>query len=241
MHCELCDWPWKKWDGTMTDDTCRRWREQLGAYALGQLPPDERDELSAHLDTCSTCNDELDEILPVARLLPMADPERVVNKPVTPPHVATQLFEQIARERRRQNRRAYFARGTVGIAAAVMAFMLLAPMINSSSDDGRTVMFAQTAAASTGGSPDNATARVVEQPWGTEIHLTVAGLSGRQTVWFEQPDGTRASAGSFDAGSGAAGQEIELQLSTAFKAKDAVALCVSPPEKPAILRAPLKA
>ena len=88
--------------------------------------------------------------------------------------------------------------------------------------------------------PQNVVAkgRIVDESWGTEVRLDVTGLTGRQTVWFEQPDGTRASAGSFEGGNGG---HVELVLSTAFKSKDAVALCVSPPNEPATLRAPLNA
>ncbi len=36
----------------MKTDRCREWRESLGAYALGQLPDEERASLEAHLEGC---------------------------------------------------------------------------------------------------------------------------------------------------------------------------------------------
>ncbi|MGH2785614.1 MAG: anti-sigma factor family protein, partial [Actinomycetota bacterium] len=58
----------------MTTDACRHWRELLGAYVLGHLATDERVALEAHVDGCSGCRAELDELRPVAGALPEADP-----------------------------------------------------------------------------------------------------------------------------------------------------------------------
>ena len=61
----------------MTADHNREWRESLGAYALGHLPDDERAGLEAHLEGCPECRSELESLESVARLLPLADPERL--------------------------------------------------------------------------------------------------------------------------------------------------------------------
>ena len=58
----------------MKTDACRERRESLGAYALDQLPPDERAGLEAHLEGCPGCRAEADSLLSVSRLLPHADP-----------------------------------------------------------------------------------------------------------------------------------------------------------------------
>jgi hypothetical protein len=42
----------------------RRWREMLGAYALGELDDERRAALQAHLDGCEECRAELREIEP---------------------------------------------------------------------------------------------------------------------------------------------------------------------------------
>jgi anti-sigma factor RsiW len=212
------------------NDPCRQFRHLLGGYALGQLTSDEQEAVRLHLETCPQCNDELDEITVVARLLPSADPERVLNKPVTPPHVAADLFAKIAKERRLQRRRRSTAGVALGIAAAILVGVMVVPLVQSEPTPGDFVAF-QNAPADV-----SADARLVNQPWGTEVHLKVDGLSGRQTVWFEQPDGTRASAGSFDGGGT---EPVDLVLSTAFRAQDAVALCVSPPNAAPVLRAEL--
>ena len=43
----------------MKAESCREWRESLGAYALGHLPAEERAGLEAHLDGCAECRAEL--------------------------------------------------------------------------------------------------------------------------------------------------------------------------------------
>ena len=55
------------------------WQESLGAYALGALPDDERDELERHLAQCAACRRELAELQAAVDVLPAAAP------PVRPP------------------------------------------------------------------------------------------------------------------------------------------------------------
>ena len=51
----------------MTAEGCRRWRESLGVYALGQLDGPERVALEAHLEGCAECRDEVSSLAGVAR------------------------------------------------------------------------------------------------------------------------------------------------------------------------------
>ena len=46
----------------MTADDHRDWRLSLGAYALGDLPADERAALAAHIEGCPECRAELREL-----------------------------------------------------------------------------------------------------------------------------------------------------------------------------------
>ena len=69
----------------MTTERCREWRESLGAQALGQMPEEERAALEAHLEGCAECRAELESLAGVARLLPLADPERFGTAPAPPP------------------------------------------------------------------------------------------------------------------------------------------------------------
>lgn len=56
----------------MTGETHRTLREQVGAYALGQLSGERWRAVHAHLEVCAICRADLDEIAPVAGLLGMA-------------------------------------------------------------------------------------------------------------------------------------------------------------------------
>jgi anti-sigma factor RsiW len=200
---------------------------------MDRLPAPQRAELERHLNSCMSCNAALAEIAPVAHLLPTVDPRRIVQTPTARPEVATRLFSRIAEEKRQARRKQWLTSSAIGVAAAVLVAVLIVPLSHvGGGSRGEDVAFASPPANV------HATSRLVNESWGTEIHLKATGLTGRQTVWFEQADGTRASAGSFEAGDG---QPVDLVLSTAFKSDDAVALCVSPPNAPAVLRAPLGA
>ncbi|XRQ05032.1 anti-sigma factor family protein [Actinomadura welshii] len=54
---------------------CGEYRIGLGVYALGRLPGDEADELSAHLRGCPPCRAELAELRDVAELLARSVPQ----------------------------------------------------------------------------------------------------------------------------------------------------------------------
>ena len=53
-------------------------RASLGAYVLGHLDHAETTAVSAHLDGCASCRAEAAALAPVAEMLPLADPARIV-------------------------------------------------------------------------------------------------------------------------------------------------------------------
>src|SRR6202000_2684105 len=94
----------------MKTDDHRDWRLSLGAYALGDLPPDERAALAAHLEGCPECQAELRELEGVAALLPLADPARIEAPAVRPPadlgaRIEAQIAAESANEGRTKRRR----------------------------------------------------------------------------------------------------------------------------------------
>jgi anti-sigma factor RsiW len=52
----------------MTEET-HQWREELGAYLMGALDPDEAERMRLHLEECAACRAEYAELAPVAGLL----------------------------------------------------------------------------------------------------------------------------------------------------------------------------
>jgi len=54
----------------MTDTDHKRWSEDLAAYMLGALEPDEATELERHLDGCGRCREEMRWLEPAVHSLP---------------------------------------------------------------------------------------------------------------------------------------------------------------------------
>jgi hypothetical protein len=180
----------------MTTESCREWRESLGAHALGQLPEGERAALEAHLEGCAACRTELEGLVGVARLLPLADPEHFDTAPAPPPALADRIAATIRAERRSQRRRKLrlgltFSGATAALAAAVLAIFVL-PGGGSSTPE-QHIAFQ--------GLPPGLHIDATLEPhaFGTEIHMYVKGApSGTLCrVFVRGPNGVRQSAGSF--------------------------------------------
>ena len=69
----------------MRTEDHREWRHSLGAYVLGDLPPDERAAIAAHLEGCAECRAEARSLEGVAAILPLADPARIEEPVARPP------------------------------------------------------------------------------------------------------------------------------------------------------------
>ena len=180
----------------MRTEGCREWRESLGAYALGQLPEDERAGLDAHLEGCSECRTELAELEPVARVMPLADPERFAEPALPPPGLGERIEATIAGERRASGRRRRrlrlgFALGGVAAAAAVLAIFVLGGGSSASPE--------QRVAFSSLPSGMKIAATLEPRAYGTEVHMYVEGVrSGTLCrVVLRGPHGARLPAGTF--------------------------------------------
>jgi hypothetical protein len=184
----------------MKTDECREWRHSLGAYALGDLPADERAGIEAHLEGCAECRAEAESLQAVAVLLPLADPDRV-DRPA--PQPSSELVERIEAtigderrrgHQRRQRRRFGFALGGVAAAAAAVAVLSIAlPPGGSGGSPEQHVKF--------GALPSGVKIYATLEPhaYGTEIHMYVKGVrSGTLCrVYLRGPHGERVPAGTF--------------------------------------------
>jgi anti-sigma factor RsiW len=180
----------------MRTEGCREWRESLGAYALGQLPKDERAGLDTHLEGCSECRTELAELESVARVMPLADPERFAEPALPPPGLGERIEATIAGERgasgrRRRRLRLGFALGGVAAAAAVLAIFVLGGGSSASPE--------QRVAFSSLPSGMKIAATLEPRAYGTEVHMYVEGVrSGTLCrVVLRGPHGARLPAGTF--------------------------------------------
>jgi Putative zinc-finger len=184
----------------MKAEACREWRQQLGAYVLDQLSPDERAATSAHLDGCAACRAEAESLAPLAELLPKADPARLAAAPAPPAELADRVAAQIAGEGRRRHRRRRW-RLTIGLsgaaaaaaAAAILLAVVISPSGSGSAGEGQRVDF--------GSLPPGVQIAATLEPrgFGTEIRMNVDGMrSGTLCrVFLRSADGTRMPAGSF--------------------------------------------
>ena len=189
----------------MKTDGRHEWRTSLGAYALGQLPEEERAALEAHLEGCPECRAEAESFRGVARLLPLADPARIAEPAPRPPAelrerietvIGAEHAEHAAGERKRKRRRRFgFAFG--GVAAATAAVVLA--LVVFSGGSGEESWPEQQIAFENLPRGMKIDAALQPHAFGTEIHMYVSGVrSGTLCrVFLRGADGRTYSAGSF--------------------------------------------
>jgi putative zinc finger protein len=181
-------------------ESCREWRLRLGAYALGDLPAEERAAVDAHLDGCPRCRAEAESLGAVAKLLPLADPS---GFEAPAPRPAADLGERIAaaiggeervERRQRQRRRFGFALG--GVTAALAAAALAVFALGGGDGGGPPEQHVEFGALPGG---VKIYAALEPHAYGTQIHVYVKGVrSGtRCLVFLRGPRGERVPAGTF--------------------------------------------
>jgi anti-sigma factor RsiW len=177
----------------MTVEECRTWREELGAFALDQLDPDDRAAVQAHLDGCSNCRAELALLTPLAEILPLADPAWLTNTPVPPRGLGRRVARRVEAERRGLRRRRLRIGATLaGATAAAAVAAVLTFGGGSSSTGGSPVEFADLPAGV------HIWSDLTPKPWGTEVSVYVHGMKPGTPchVFLRGPSG-KVDAGSF--------------------------------------------
>ncbi len=181
----------------MKTERCREWREDLGAYALGHLPEEERASLEAHLEGCPECRAEAESLLAVSRLLPHADPAHFGPAPQPPTELGRRIAATIDAERRSKRRHRGLRLGLgLGGAIAVAATTVLAIFVlsgNEGSGPKQRVAFHSLPAGM------EIAATLEPRAFGTEVHMYVTGIrSGTLCrVYMRGPGGADVPAGSF--------------------------------------------
>jgi Putative zinc-finger len=211
----------------MKTDDHRDWKLSLGAFALGDLPPDERAALAAHLEGCAECRAELRSLEGVAALLPLADPTRIEQPAVRPPadlgaRIEARIAAESAREGRVKRRRRFRlgVGGAVATAAvaAVLAVAIL-PLGGGENSPAQQVKFASV--------PNGISIHATLEPhaFGTEIQMYVKGVrSGTLCrVFLRDANGQTFSAGSFRY---RFGNDSEAELSSALDLSQATEIGV---------------
>jgi len=208
----------------MTAERCREWRELLGAHALDRLPADERAGLEAHLEGCAECRAELDSLAGVARLMPLADPERFGAAPQPPAALGDRVLAAVESERRTGARRLRGRRrwrlGLALAGAAAAAAVLAIFVLGGGGGEGAPEREVAFHSLPPGMEIDTT---LVPHSFGTEIHVYVSGVrSGTLCRVFLRDDaGRRASAGSFRY---RWGEDSEAVLTSALDLSNAAAV-----------------
>jgi Putative zinc-finger len=180
----------------MKAENCRDWCQLLGAYVLGDLLPEERLGLEAHLEGCPECRAEAASLGAVAQLLPLADPDRFAQPaPLPSPDLGRRIAATIGGERRVAVRRRRWGFGLAlsGAAAAAMAALAIAILPGGGGNADQQIRFASLPAGIT------IDATLEPHAYGTEIRMYVRGIrSGTLCrVFLRGPHGVRVPAGTF--------------------------------------------
>lgn len=158
---------------------CDRTRMALGAYVIGALEPAERVEVDAHLAGCPACREDLALLADLPAVLGRLGESDALAAGAT--QVEPGMVERSLAELRRRRRSGGIRRRLVAVAAGVaiaaagagagsaVALHLSAP----ATPTGTSARVSGTDA--TNGA--TATAVLLAQPWGTSIHLTIAGVA----------------------------------------------------------------
>jgi hypothetical protein len=187
----------------MSAESCREWRESLGARALGRLPEEERPALEAHLEGCAACRAELESLAGVSRLLALADPEHFDSAPAPPRSLADRVVATIRSERRSRRRRRLRAGLVLSAATAAVAVAALALLVLPGGEGSDVPEQHVTFGSVPGGAPIPAgmeiAATLEPHAYGTEIHMYVKGApSGTLCrVFLRGAGGARMPAGTF--------------------------------------------
>jgi hypothetical protein len=198
-------------------ESCREWRGELAAMALGNIEDEARLALQAHLDGCAACRGELAEISAVARVLPDADPAELGTTVEPPPALMERVLGRLAWARadeKRQRRRriaVVAATAVIGVAAAV-GLLVLGASIGTSDDPEQEVEFTVAPPGV------DATARLTGADYGTHVELEVRGLDDDRWywLWLTGADGDRVGAGTFQA----SGSHFTVEMTSALALDD---------------------
>jgi hypothetical protein len=183
-------------------------REELGAYVLGALPPEEHDSVRAHLESCAECRARHAEVEGLPGLLDLAAVSGKHDLVPLPPAVEERVLDQFAREvgtaaprRRRWQgmsvRRRWMLGGGGLLAAAATAAILLVLLVGRAGEPAAY----QVALHGTGPTPHAwAKAGLTSTSDGTRVRLRVWDLPADPAAVYEvrcEAPGWSASAGTF--------------------------------------------
>lgn len=201
-----------------------------GAYVLGALSPEDRQQFERHLADCVECARATRELAGIPGLLARLDKDVVESPPVVEPVSEKLLPALISEVRRTRRRRAFVATGLSAAAAVTVAFGSAA-IVNEMGTSGARPSAGTSVSAGEAMTPilqHQMSARLAFEtvPWGTKLDLTcryvaLAEYMRQGAVTYElfvhTSDGRTEQVASW-ASSG--GKNMELVATTAIPRED---------------------
>lgn len=209
-------------------------REQLGAYALGQLTGEQWQQVQGHLASCPACRADLDEIAPAASMLAahrhrlrsdqIDEPIRELGPPL-PPVLHEQLRRTADADAGERSRRAQRQRWVLAAAAALLVVVGGGSYVAGSAA-GRAMPTGVPVASRAVDQQVQASTSLVAHTWGLEIKLAGSGFAAGQVFRATVTDdsGRTVGAGEF-VGTGA--NEMRCNLNSSVLRDDASSFQVS--------------
>lgn len=219
----------------MTGETHRTIREELGAYALGQLSGDRWHAVHDHLETCAVCRADLDEIAPVAGLLGGARdrlrPDDLSTDPAPPP-----LPDALIAEVRATAPVPVHRPRRVLLAAAAAVGVLVAGGVGYSVGATTGQVPREDVAVRAAAPGIRAEATLIAHTWGMEVTLTATGFTAGEAYVVTVTDdaGRTVGAGEF---LGTGGRELVCNLNSSVLRADASLVRVTDPDGQVVLDA----
>lgn len=191
--------------------THRGLRESLGAYVLGQLPPDEIAGLETHLTLCPTCPAELAELRPAAAALAAVRGSSPPAPSLPSPDIATRIDQRIRFEERRTWRTRTVRSAAIAMLGAAAAAVVLVVGLRVTEPDAPPAVPLEAVGIIDRMPGVEASANLVDHTWGVEVKLVASGLTAgaQYNVTVTDAGGTAYPAGAF-VGTGAKAVKCNL-------------------------------
>lgn len=222
----------------MTGDPHRHVREDLGAYALGQLSGDRWRVVHEHIAVCAACRAELDEIAPVAGLLGRTrdrlHPDDLAGEQPPAPPLPDELIARVRAGSgvtpiRRPHRQLLFA-------AAAVAVVLAGGLGFVAGATGGEDVPREAVAVRALDPAIMAEADLIPHTWGMEVQLTATGFDpgAAYAVTVTDDSGRVVGAGEF---LGTGGAPMVCSLNSSVLRADASLVQVTAPDGEVVLDA----
>jgi Putative zinc-finger len=201
-------------------DELHRYREQIGAFLLGELDEGERTAMQAHLRSCPVCQAEVRELEPVVAALAYAAPDRIEDDPRPPGDLEEStlapIFGEMHRARRRRRRIGWSTLAAAAICAVAIGLGVFTSLMEPEVPLEQLSFSGEPPGVEVDGN-------LIANACGTEIRLVVSRSRDGQThrVTLVSENGERVDLGTFI---GTGDKPLKRTFNTELSREDATKL-----------------